>query len=204
MLIRRATKEEIRHSCLRYHYAHRVPQVSAGYSVFTDSGEFCGTVCFGTGACPQIGRPYGLVQGEVCELVRVALSGGQGHGHTSEVVADALRRLHRDRPMIRLVVSYADADQGHMGTIYQATNWTYVGTVKAGELTNVLVDGERVHHRTLTKRMGPQSAARELEARGHDVRLEPTKGKRKYLMPLDMKMRKRVRKLAQPYPKAGA
>lgn len=204
MRARAATRREMEYATRRWHYSHKAPSNAYGYSYFTDGGGFMGVVLFSNGANYHIGREYGLFMGEVCELVRVALSGGQGHGHTSEVVADALRRLHHDRPMIRLVVSYADADQGHMGTIYQATNWTYVGTVKAGELTNVLVDGERVHHRTLTKRMGPQSAARELEARGHDVRLEPTKGKRKYLMPLDMKMRKRVRKLARPYPKAGA
>lgn len=159
-------------------------------------------VLFSNGANYHIGRECGLFMGEVCELVRVALSGEQGHGHTSEIVADAIRRLHHDRPMLHLVVSYADADQGHMGTIYQATNWVYVGTVKEGELTNVVVDGELVHHRTLTKHMGPQAAARALEARGHEVRLEPTKGKRKYLMPLDRATRRRIMKLAKPYPKA--
>lgn len=204
MRAREATRQEMDYATRRWHYSHKAPSNAYGYSYFTDGGGFMGVVLFSNGANYHIGCEYGLFMGEVCELVRVALNGDQGHGHTSTVVADALRRLHHDRPMVRLVVSYADADQGHLGTIYQATNWVYVGTVKAGELTNVLVDGERVHHRTLTKRMGPQSAVRELEARGHDVRLEPTKGKRKYLMPLDMKMRKRVRKLAQPYPKAGA
>lgn len=163
-----------------------------------------GVVLFGNGANYRIGAEYGLFMGEVCELVRVALSGEQGHGHTSEVVADALRRLHRDHPMIRLVVSYADADQSHMGTIYQATNWVYVGTRNEGAASNIYVDGERVHHKTATEDMTLSEFVSEMRARGHEVRVEQTKGKRKYLMPLDMKMRKRVRKLAQPYPKAGA
>lgn len=31
-------------------------------------------------------------------------------------------------PGLRLVVSYADAGQGHVGTIYQATGWLYPDT----------------------------------------------------------------------------
>lgn len=203
MRAREATRREMEYATRRWHYSRKAPSNAYGYSYFTEGGVFVGVVLFSNGANYHIGREYGLFMGEVCELVRVALSGDQGHGHTSEIVADAIRRLHHDRPMLHLVVSYADADQGHMGTIYQATNWVYVGTVKEGELTNVVVDGERVHHRTLTKHMGPQAAARELEARGREVRLEPTKGKRKYLMPLDRATRRRIMKLAKPYPKAA-
>lgn len=202
MKVRQATKAEVRYSCLHYHYAHRVPQVISAYSIFNDESEFCGTVCFGYGACPQIGRPYGLVQGEVMELVRVALNGGQGHGHTSEIVADALRRLHGDRPMVKLVVSYADADQGHIGTIYQATNWLYMGKVKAGENLNIYVDGEKVHHRTFTKDLLLTEAVDDLRRRGHTVEVLETKGKQKYLFPFDRKLRKRLLRSALPYPKA--
>lgn len=140
--------------------------------------------------------------GEVVELVRVALNGGQGHGHTSEIVADALRRLHRDRPMVKLVVSYADVDQGHIGTIYQATNWIYEGMVKAGEKLNIYVDGEKVHHRTFTKDSSPTDALNDLKRRGHTVEVVETNGKQKYLFPFDRKLRKRLLRSALPYPKA--
>lgn len=197
MRIRRATTEEVRHSCLRYHYAHRVPQVSAGYSVFNDSGEFCGTVCFGVGACPNIGRPYGLVQGEVLELVRVALNGKQGHGHTSEAVMAAVRQLHRDRPLLRLLVSYADMDQDHVGTIYKATNWVYAGKVGEGDRRNFTVDGKPRHARHMMGKEGER-----WRERGHVVEVTPTSGKHKYLYPLDRRMRRQVTPLARPYPEA--
>ena len=41
--------------------------------------------------------------------------------------AIALRLLARHSPGLRLVVSYADPAQGHVGTIYQAAGWTYLG-----------------------------------------------------------------------------
>lgn len=181
---------------IRHHLTHSDTHISPR------GGVFLGVVLFGNGGNYHIGNPYGLFMGEVVELVRVALNGGQGHGHTSEIVADALRRLHRDRPMVRLVVSYADADQGHIGTIYQATNWLYMGKVKAGENLNIYVDGEKVHHRTFTKDLPPSEAVDDLRRRGHTVEVSETKGKQKYLFPFDRKLRKRLLMSAMPYPKA--
>lgn len=132
MRMRPATPKEIRFSCLRYHYAHAVPVVTHGCSVFDEGGVFIGTVLFGPGANRNIGTAYGLLPGQVVELVRVALNGKQGHGHTSQAVAMAVRSLHRDCPAIRLIVSYADIDHDHVGTIYQATNWVYTGETKVG------------------------------------------------------------------------
>jgi len=50
-----------------------------------------------------------------------------------------------------MVVSYADLGQGHVGYVYQATNFLYAGTAKAHD-TEYLVDGKRIHPRTLAAR----------------------------------------------------
>lgn len=204
MRIRRATTEEVRHSCLRYHYARRVPQVSAGYSVFNGAGEFCGTVCFGVGACPNIGRPYGLLQGEVMELVRVALNGRQGHGHTSEAVMMAVRQLHRDRPLLRLLISYADMDQDHVGTIYKAMNWVYVGDVTGGAPMQAYLGGRLYHNKAIMNKYHTFNLQWLREHVDPNAEYVYAKGKHKYLYPLDRRMRRQVAPLAQPYPKAGA
>lgn len=204
MLIRRATRAEVKYSCLRYHYARRVPQVSEGYSVFTDDGEFCGTVCFGTGACPQIGRPYGLVQGEVLELVRVALNGKQGHGQTSCAVMMATRQLHRDRPLVRLLVSYADMDQDHAGTIYQATNWVYVGDSRVGDAMEARINGRTVHNKTIIDKYGSFNLEYLREHVDPKAEYIYAKGKHKYLYPLDRRMRKAINRLSLPYPKKAS
>lgn len=200
MRLRRATAKEIRVSCMRYHYAHAVPSVQFGYSVFTDGGGFCGTVCFGSGANKSIGSPYGLVPGQVLELVRVALNGEQGHGHTSEAVAAALRMLRRDAPLCRLVVSYADEDQDHLGIIYQATNWIYVGEMNAGGRGRIVVDGVSYHPKSLASKGLSQSIPWLREHVDPDAHVLITKGKLKYLMPMDKKMRRQVMRLALPYP----
>ena len=119
--LEKASKEAIRYACRYFHYAGHSPAGNVlGYSVFND-GVWCGVVTFGSGANNNIGKAYGLKQGEVCELTRVALNGKQTL--TSQVVSMCLKRLKKDAPLVRLVVSYADADMEHYGTIYQATNW---------------------------------------------------------------------------------
>ena len=147
--IKKASNKAIDYACKYYHYAGHSPAGNVlGYSVFNDD-VFCGVVTFGSGANNNIGTAYGLKQGEVCELTRVALNGKQPT--TSQVVAMCLKHLKKDAPLIRLVVSYADADQKHYGTIYQATNWLYVGTnlrnVKDG---SYIIHGERVHGRRIS------------------------------------------------------
>ena len=75
----------------------------------------------------RIGSEYGLNQGQIIELVRVALNGKQVA--TSQVVAASIKRIKKDVPLCKLIVSYADIDQAHKGIIYQATNWYYVGKI---------------------------------------------------------------------------
>jgi len=98
--------------------------------------------------------------------------------------------LFKQNPGLRLIVSYADADQNHEGKIYQAGNWLYEGHVNKGTRSAFIVRGKKVHPKTIHS-MGVKQS---LEAvRKH---LDPqaeyfiSKGKHKFLMPLDQDMRK--------------
>ena len=119
---------EARKAVEQWHYSHVCPAFTFGYSFFTPDSRFIGVVLFGRGANRNIGSPYGLEQSQVLELVRVALNGLQGHGNTSRIVAAAIRQVRKDAgASLKMLVSYSDQDQGHAGTIYQATNWVYAG-----------------------------------------------------------------------------
>lgn len=200
MDIKPATTAAIRYACIHFHYAHRVPSVVAGYNIYNDSGDWCGVICYGGGANPRIGEPYGLSRGQAVELVRVALNGKQGHGHTSQAVAMSLKALHREYPCVKLVVSYADIDQGHLGKIYQATNWVYVGTTAVGGRKNFIINGKKLHPKTLCSYGYVQSLEWLREHVDPNADLEFSKGKRKYLYPLDKRTSKRIKTLSQPYP----
>ena len=89
--LEKASKEAIRYACRYFHYAGHSPAGNVlGYSVFND-GVWCGVVTFGSGANNNIGKAYGLKQGEVCELTRVALNGKQTL--TSQELAPSVKSL---------------------------------------------------------------------------------------------------------------
>lgn len=207
MKLMRATLQAIRYACLHFHYAKAVPVNTIGYNVYNASDEWCGVILYGSGANNNIAAEYKLMQGSCVELVRVALNGKQEC--TSQAVALSLKQLHKDCPLIRLVVSYADCDQAHLGTIYQATNWIYVGTsMQNSHDGSWVIKGKRYHGRTISdwvrKKGGLNGLTKEqFIHKYYDVNAYPyiTKGKRKYLMPMDKQMKKKIMTLAKPYPK---
>lgn len=64
----------------------------------------------------------------VTELHRLVILDGTPPNAESWLIARALRGLKEYRPQIRAVISFADSTEGHVGTIYQATNALFCGT----------------------------------------------------------------------------
>lgn len=198
MRIRNATPKEISYACRNFHYAKSVPAAHRfDYSVFNDDGEWCGVVMYSYGSNPQIGKQYGLFAGEILELIRVALNGKQGC--TSQAVAATLRRLHKENPQVRMLVSFADQEQGHMGTIYQAMNWMYVGSVAGSQ--EYIVNGRKMHYKTVRSQGWKDNEKWLIEHVDPDARKVKGGRKHKYLYFFDKRLRKRLEGLAKPYPK---
>ena len=112
-------------------------------------------------------------------------------------MAIALKLVYKDAPNVKLVVSYADSEQGHYGTIYQATNWFYTGFSTD---TNLIVNGKREHRRTLGSRFGTCSADA-IRQKGYKVEVIKTKPKWKYIYPLYKSLIPLCKSLSKPYPK---
>lgn len=151
MRLTKATHKAVEYACKHFHYAKAVPVNTIGYNVYNNSDEWCGVVLYGTGANPHIGNSYNLPTGGCVELVRVALNGKQES--TSQAVAMSLKALKKDCPLIQLVISYADCDQNHLGTIYQATNWIYTGLNNEGEIAAFIVNGKKTHKKSIYSKM---------------------------------------------------
>lgn len=58
MKLTRANAKAVKYACMKFHYAKAVPVNTLGYNVYNDAGEWCGVVVFGTGATPNMARPY--------------------------------------------------------------------------------------------------------------------------------------------------
>lgn len=100
-----------------------------------------------------------------------------------------------------MVVSYADIDQNHYGTIYQATNWIYVGEKNVNSKGYYIIKGKKVHPKTCHNLGYKQNISWIRQHVDPDAKEIKTKGKRKYLFVFDKKMRKRLMQLSRPYPK---
>lgn len=200
MRLEKASLKAINYACKHFHYSKSVPANPCGYNVFNDAGEWCGVILYAVGANRSIASPYNLRQGQVIELVRVSLNGQQES--TSKAVSISLRLIKKDCPLVKLIVSYADCDQDHKGIIYQATNWYYEGLFNAGTRSAFIVKGIKRHPKSIHSLGVKQTLS---EIRKH---LDPdatdfiTKGKHKYIYPIDKSMIELCKSRAKPYPKA--
>ena len=143
--------QSAKYAVLNWHYSRAMPSASHRYGVW-ESGRYVGCVLYGVGAAPLLANSVGVERGECLELVRVALD-----THTtpvSRIVAVSLRLLKRKCPAVRVVVSFADSGQGHIGGIYQAGGWLYLG---ASRHSWVGVGGKLTHPRTLVSKYGTQA-----------------------------------------------
>lgn len=124
MILKKATHKAIKYACMNFHYSKSIPITRIGFSVFNNNNEWCGVITYGGGAGSKMGAPYGLSQGQYLELTRMALNGKQES--TSKAMAISIKLIKKYCPTVKLLISYADKGQNHIGTIYQATNWFFV------------------------------------------------------------------------------
>ena len=193
-----ATHAAAKYAVETWHYSRRLPVFGTVKIGVWEDGVFIGVVIFSRGATPEIGSPYGLSQCHVCELTRVAL---KSHSTpVSRIVSIALKFLKKNSPSLRLVVSFADAAQGHHGGIYQAGGWVYNG----GAATHgYRVNGVVEHPKSLHSRYGKGGQSVPWLKANVDPNAERIVAgfKHRYLMPLDAAMRAQIAPLAKPYPK---
>jgi hypothetical protein len=146
---------EARPWILNRHYAKRMCPISYAFGIY-EKGNMIGVVTYGTplsstlrdGVC---GKEW---SNNVLELNRLCCDNKKNVA--SMLVGRSLNML----PKPSIVVSYADQGQGHVGYVYQATNFIYTGL--SAKFKDPMVKGmEHKHHTTIGD-----------EGRGHASRVE--------------------------------
>lgn len=168
--VRPVSYEIAREMVLSVHYSRTMPTVCYAFGLFHE-GRVVGVVTYGIPASPSLcvgvaGRDN---RHRVLELNRLAIVPGlQEKNLASMLVGRSLRML----PKGLIIVSYADAGEwGHVGYVYQATNFIYTG--KTQERTDIFsAGGHSRHHLPNETRRQPRSAKhRYVFVTGHDKRL---------------------------------
>lgn len=194
-----ASHKAIKYACMNFHYAKAVPVNPFAFSVFNNKNEWCGCILYSAGANPNIGKQFDLANGQIVELIRMALNGKQES--TSKALALSLKILPKKMPTVKMIVSYADLDQSHNGTIYQATNWYYLGLQKPTGRAAFIINGKKTHPKTLHSKGIKQTISEVKRLLDPNATEFFTNGKHKYIYPLDKNLIPLCKSLSKPYPK---
>ncbi len=141
MIVRPIQNYETKTWLLNKHYAKRMPSISYAFGLYDD--DFLIGICtFGSPPSPSLcvgvcGEEH---KNKVVELNRLILETDKPNS-ASFLVSQSLKLL----PKPSIVISYADTKQGHVGYIYQATNFFYTGaTVERTDMGGI--DGKHSRH----------------------------------------------------------
>ena len=182
---------------IREHYLHSMPIAPcACFGVFIDD-ELHGGVVISAGArhghrVLSAARPQ-----EVMTLARLWLSARCPKNSESRVLGFVLRYLKRHTDW-KLLLSYADPTAGHVGTIYQATGWLYLGPGAPSSYID-LGNGRLQHPRSVYERLGSNSV-RHLRNTGIPATRRTMPGKHRYVYLLTPSWHWRITGAPQAYP----
>ena len=190
---------------LEKHYAKRMCPISYAFGLYEDN-LLVGIVTYGVPSSSNLrsgicGTEY---EENVIELNRLCCDNKPNYA--SYLVGKSLQML--PKPMI--VVSFADTKQGHVGYVYQATNFVYTGL--SAKRTDWKVKGlEHLHGTTIAdmSRGQPNRAEWMKEKFREDFFLEDRSRKHRYIYFLGSKYQNRkmldsLKYETEPYPKGDS
>ena len=128
-------------SCYKkWHYLGATALISTvDFGVFVN-GEIMGAISFGSPNATELDGYFDRYSQEgVWEIKRLALADSLPKNSESHAIAIAIRLLRKTYP-VSLVVTYADSGVGHVGTIYKASGFKYLGLT--AQKSDFFIDGK--------------------------------------------------------------
>lgn len=177
---------------VKEHYLHRKCPCSLAFGLFDTAQTLKGVVCYGTPSSSslRVGLAGTNNTHNILELTRLWVADDVPRNGESFLIGSTLTQLNKE-----IVVSYADTAQGHVGVVYQATNWLYTGL--SAKHTNWTIDGVDKHSQTL----GDKFTSKELrEMYGDKFTLTPRSRKHRYVYLACTKARRKVLLQELKYP----
>lgn len=157
---------------VKNHYLHRKAPCSVAFGLF-DKEHLVGVICYGTPSSAPLrsGIAGKENSSNVVELTRLWVCDSVPKNGESFLIGRTLKYAGKE-----IVVSFAEINQGHVGTVYQATNWLYTGL--SAKRTNWTVAGMSKHCQTLADKY----TAAEIRAKyGDKFSLSPRPRKHRYI-----------------------
>ena len=144
--------EIVKDICKTKHYLHRVPHIMAHYGLYNKSDMLLGVITFGIPPSPYLMKICGEeYKGSVLELNRLWCYDEAPRNSESFLISQGIKLLKKDKPEIKILVSFADTREGHLGYIYQASNWYFTGwSIPGGG--SIVINGKEYHPKNLNNK----------------------------------------------------
>ena len=183
------------------HYTHKIVRgTKLSLGVWVD-GKIEGVV--------QLGKGYSMRETgkwvtdskpeDWLEVNRNWLSDNLPHNSESKMWGKVFRYIREHHRNIKYLITFANGISGHVGTQYQATNWTYTGYNTTSHFW-VTGEGEMLHPVSLHT-MGIKPTRKNLEGIYGAPVYRVRGGQFRYFYFLDKAWRKRLTLTQLPYPK---
>ncbi len=127
------------------HYLHRKAPCSFSFGMKCNAtSEIVGVIVYGTPSSAPLRR--GICgddeKNNVIELTRLWIKDGTPKNSESFLIGNTIPLIDKE-----IIVSYAEIEAGHLGIVYQATNWIYTGL--SAKRTNWTIEGVDLHCQTI-------------------------------------------------------
>lgn len=146
--VRRVTRKEITGFIESNHYSGSINGCIADYcyALFDENGLMKGAMFYGRMAMAGQWKRFSDNPDNVIELRRLCCIDDTPKNTESYFIGKSLKLLRRDWRN-GLVVSYADKEYGHQGTIYKASNFVNLGEKPGARV--IVYNGKLYHDKTI-------------------------------------------------------
>lgn len=198
--VERKTAEKI---ILEYEWLGDMAVTNKFYGIFF--ANFCGgVICINTGGHAAHGeKQFGIVKGELSYFARGACPFWTPKGTASKLLSFALK--YEKQRGAKMAIAYSDHDAGEYGTVYQATNWNFIGYTKGKDAPQYVKNNKILDSRTwqeLYKR--DKTIKNRLHSNGWVKQYANPKGRYVYILadePYKSSIFANIKNLIMPYPK---
>jgi len=145
--IERVERNVIKDFVEEHHYSKSINGVVSDYCFAMYKGEeLIGAMLYGRLGMANAWKKYADAEHKVTELRRLVLIDDTPKNSESWFIGWTLRWLKKNTD-IEAIVSYADANYGHSGIVYKATNFEHIGMTSAGRV--IMWNGKKYHDKTI-------------------------------------------------------
>lgn len=146
-IVKPCKRAEIRDFIELWHYSKSINGLMSSYCFkLTDDARIVGAIMFGKLAMANAWRKYAAQEGDILELRRLVCIDNTPKNTESYFIGYCLRWLKKHTD-VKIIISYADPNYGHRGTVYKATNFTASGMTAPGKI--IVWNGKKYHDKAI-------------------------------------------------------